>query len=312
MFEARFVDVSLASFFLLYSALSTLVCLGWNLFRHRMRAWPANLLFGLRIMPLVVSAFFIIAFIVPSFLLLEPRSIDEPVSAVVVTLGFCCLFFFLLGLFRAMVAQLRTSRALAAWLSGASRIDMSTRVPVFRTCRDLPAVTVSGVWKPRILVSEAAFAILTPAELRSALRHEAAHVRYLDNLKKLLFRFSAFPGLARLEAAWSEAAEMAADAAAVSSIKDALDLAAALIKLSKLGPMRVSPYLSTALLSSSADSLPLRLAKLFAWEEKRSSGYRPHKRLYTLLAAVTTIVCLVSTYPDLLVRVHAATEWLVQ
>lgn len=311
MFEARFAGVSLASFFLLYSVLSTLVCLGWNIFRHRMRSWPANLLFSLRIMPLVVSAFVILGFIVPSFLLLEPRSIDEPVSAVVVTLGFCCLFFFLWGLSQAVLAQVRTSQALAAWLSGASRIDMSTRVPVFRTCSDLPAVTVSGVWKPRILVSEAALAVLTPAELRSALRHETAHVRYLDNLRKLLFRFSTFPGMARLEAAWSDAAEMAADAAAVSSIKDALDLAAALIKLSKLGPMRVTPQLSTALLSSPADSLPLRLARLFAWEEKPRSEGRRHTGLYILLFAILS-VCIVSGYPDLLVRVHAVTEWLVQ
>ena len=247
----------------------------------------------------------------PSFLLLEPRSIDEPVGTVFFTLGLGCLYFLLWGIFRAVTAQVKTSQALAAWLSGASRIGTSSRVPVFRTHRDLPAVTVSGVWRPRVLVSEAALAILTPAELRSALRHEAAHVRCLDNLKKLLFRFSVFPGMSQLEAAWSDAAELAADAAAVSSIKDALDLAAALIKLSKLGPMRATPQLSTALLSSPADSLPLRLARLFAWEEKPGSEDRRYTRLYILLFAILT-ACIVSGYPDLLVRVHAVTEWLVQ
>lgn len=308
MFEARCIAVSFASFFLLYSALSGLVCLGWNLFGHHMHERPANLLFGLRMMPLLLSAFLTLGFIVPSFLLLEPRAIDEPIGATLVTLELCCWSFFLWAFSRTLIAQRKTSQALAAWLSGASRIEMKTRVPVFRTDRDMPAVTVSGVWKPRILVSEAALAILTPAELCIALRHERAHVRYFDNLRKLLFRFAAFPGMSRLEAAWSEAAEMAADDAAVSSVRDALDLAAALIKLSRLGPTRDSTDLTTALLS---DSLPLRLQRLFAWDNKRTSENPSRRRLYSFLV-LTAMICLVSTYAELLVPIHAVTEWLVQ
>ena len=308
MFEARFIVVSFAYFFLLYCALSTLVYMGWSLFGHRMRQWPANVLFALRTMPLTVSASVTLGIIVPSFLLLEPRSAEESLGAVLVTLGLCCLSLLVWGFCRALIAQAKTSQALAAWLNGASRIDLNTEVPVFRTYRDLPAVTVSGVWKPRILVSEAALEVLTPAELRTALRHETAHVRHLDNLKKLAFRFSAFPGMARLEGAWSEAAEMAADDAAVSSFRDALDLAAALIKLSRLGPIHASPNLTTALLSN---ALPLRLERLFAWDEKRTLECNSHRGLYTLLA-VSMIVCLASTYPDVLVWVQAVTEWLVR
>ena len=307
MFEARCIIVSLACFFLLYSTLSALVCLGWKLFCHRIRERSSDLLFAFRIMPLVVSASVTFGFVVPSFLLLEPRSIYEPLGTVLVTLGFGCLSLLVWGLSRGVVAQLKTSHALTAWLSGASRIEMRTRVPVFRTDRDLPAVIVSGVWKPRILVSDAALSLLTPAELRTALKHETAHVRYFDNLRKLLFRFSAFPGMARLEAAWSEAAEIAADDAAVSNFTDALDLASALIKLSRLSPIQVSPHLTTALLSN---SLPLRLERLFAWHKKRRTEDRPKRRLYALL--VVTMIVLVSTYPDLLLRVHAVTEWLVR
>jgi Zn-dependent protease with chaperone function len=309
MFEARCIVTSLAYFFLLYSSLSALVCLVGNLFNYRLRKRSANLLFALRIMPLAVSVSVTLGIIVPSFLLLEPRSIDESLGGIFVTLGLCCISLFFWGLSRALIAQMTTSKALAAWLSGASQIEMSARVPVFRTYRDLPPVTVSGIWKPRILVSEAALGLLTPAELRTALRHETAHVRYFDNLRKLLFRFSAFPGMARLEAAWSEAAEMAADDAAVSSFTDALDLASALIKLSKLNPIQVSADLTTALLS---DSLSLRLERLFAWDKKRKSEGRSKQRFYTLLVALTAILCLVSTYADLLLRVHAVTEWLVR
>ena len=308
MFEARFIVVSFAYFFLLYCALSALICMSWNLFGCRMRQWPANSLFAVRIMPLMASVSVTLGIIVPSFLLLEPRSAEESLGPVLVTLGLCCLSLLVWGFSRAVIAQVKTSQALAAWLNGASRIDLNTQVPVFRTDRDSPPVAVSGVWRPRILVSEAALAILTPAELRTALRHETAHVRYLDNLRKLVFRFSAFPGMASLEAAWSEAAEMAADDAAVDSVRDALDLAAALIKLSLLGPIRVSVDLTTALLS---DSLPLRLNRLFAWDKKRNAENRSNRGLRTLLL-LSTSICLLSAYPDLLVHVHSVTEWLVR
>ena len=46
-------------------------------------------------------------------------------------------------------------------------------------------------------------------------------MRSRDNLKKLAFRLSPAPGMAKLESAWQEAAELAADDAAVSSVRDA-------------------------------------------------------------------------------------------
>ena len=75
-------------------------------------------------------------------------------------------------------------------------------------------------------------------------------MRRRDNLKKLLLRFVAFPGMAGLEAAWLEATEMAADDAAVSNAGEALDLAAALIKLSRLGPVEAPVDLTAALVHS--------------------------------------------------------------
>ena len=46
--------------------------------------------------------------------------------------------------------------------------------------------------------------------------------------------------MAKLEQAWSEAAEIAADNAAVSSLSQALDLASALIKISRITPVRTA------------------------------------------------------------------------
>ena len=174
-----------------------------------------------------------------------------------------------------------------------------------------PALTVAGVYAPRVLVSESTLSVLTEQELQTALRHEIAHVRRRDNLKKLLFRFSVFPGMTPLESAWSDAAEMAADDAAVSSIREALDLAAALIKLSRLAQSRSQVALSTGFLQSSSGSLAARIQRLFAWD--CSQGRRDTQTwLYALPTAAIVCLCAVTTYGTVLSRMHAITEWLVR
>ena len=72
-----------------------------------------------------------------------------------------------------------------------------------------------------------------------------------DNLKKLVFRFCPFPGMAKLESAWSQAAELAADDAAVSNLNDAVDLAAALVKLSRLVPVEAAPVCTVGFVTGS-------------------------------------------------------------
>ena len=182
---------------------------------------------------------------------------------------------------------------------------------MLRTGKHAPGLAVAGVRDPKVLVSEASIAALTPPELRTALRHELAHVRSHDNLKKLLFRLSAFPGMAPLERTWSEEAELAADDSAVASVDDALDLAAALIKVSRLGSAQPCPELATGLLHSST-ALPLRLQRLFSWEQRPRSLGSGTGRWYGIISAVAMLVLVVTTYSAALTQVHAVTEWLVR
>ncbi len=93
-----------------------------------------------------------------------------------------------------------------------------------------PALMLVGVCRPKVMVSDLAAAVLSERELRVAIRHELGHRSSRDNLKKLLINATPFPGMSSLERAWREAAELAADDAAVESQQDALDLASALIK----------------------------------------------------------------------------------
>jgi Zn-dependent protease with chaperone function len=318
MFAARCIGVSLAVFVLLYVSLSLGVSRGWRLmlrmFRPESARGSADSLFVLRILPLALSSVVTLVFTLPSFLLLEPRSTDEAIGRAPLALGCSCLILVGVGIARAAMAQWRASRALVQWLNGSTRMESQVTesgeaVPIFRTCNVGPSVTVAGLCAPKVLVSEAALALLNPPELRTALRHEIAHARHYDNLKKLMFRFSVFPAMADLEHAWSEEAEMAADDAAVSSFQDALHLAAALIKVSRLGTMEASGELTMALLHSST-ALSARVRRLVTW--KTAQKLQNGRWFYRLLAAGAVAIAMVTTYSSALTQMHALTEWLVR
>jgi len=319
MFTARCIGVSLAVFILIYVFLSLAVSWGWKLARRMFRArsarTAADLLFILRVLPLALSALVTFAFTLPSFLLLEPRSTSERIGTAPLALGLCCLILLTAGVARAAIAQLRASRALVEWLASSMPMGSQGRgsgdgVPIFRTSSSALSLTVAGVCAPKVFISEAAVATLNPAELRTALRHEIAHALRYDNLKKLVFRFSVFPAMAALERAWSEETEMAADDAAVYSFQDALNLAAALIKVSRLGPMKSSGELTMALLHSST-ALTARVRRLVAWD-KTPKPESQGECLHALLVTAAIVIGVVTTYGSVLTRMHAVTEWLVR
>jgi len=317
MFVARCTAISLALFVLLYMPVSLAISRGWGLLpqllKPRTARGSADLLFALRVLPFALAAIFTLVFTLPSLLLLEPRSTNEAVGTAPLMLGLCCIVVLLAGIVRAVSAQIRTSRVLTKWLDGSTVMDPGAPVPVFVTSRDAaatkhaPSLTVAGVRDPKVFVSEDAIAALTPPELRIALRHEAAHARSYDNLKKLLFRFSVFPGMAGLERSWSEQSELAADDAAVSCVRDALDLAGALIKVSRLGTAPQAE-LATGLLHSST-ALGTRVQRLIAWK-KISAAPGKYSR-YALPSLCGTLFVLAATYGSFLTGLHVVTEWLM-
>jgi beta-lactamase regulating signal transducer with metallopeptidase domain len=336
MFALRGIAVSFSIFILLYSALSLAVCGVWRSLRlgaqrHSARR-GADLLFILRTIPFVVATGVTLALAVPSFLLLEPRAVNEPIGVLPVVLGLCGMAAVLVGIWKAAAALLRASRAVARWSSDAGEIevreidarevnaresktggiDSTDSLPVMRVSGAAPPLTAAGILRPTVWLSRAAEFVLTERELQSALRHEVVHVRRHDNFRKLILRLVAFPGMAEMESAWREATEMAADDAAVSNASEALDLAAAVIKLSRLAPLEAPAELTTALVNSPAESVNARVERLIAWTEPRNSPAKKYSWAYPLCAAIAVVAMLVVTYSELLVRVHAATEWLVR
>jgi Zn-dependent protease with chaperone function len=316
MFLARCIGVSLAVFVLLYLSTSLLVARIWRFGLRWLNPESARssetLLFLIRTLPLLLSALTTLAFTVPSFLIFEPRSTDEEVGVVPVVLALFFLGLVAWGISRAVATQLRTARTVSAWLSGATAVREKATVPVYRTCQGTPALTVAGLGSPRVLVSDTAYSVLTSHELNTALRHEFAHVRSRDNWKKLVFCVLEFPGMSALESAWSEKAEMAADDAAVSSFDDALDLASALIKLSRMAPVQTTPEFSSGLLHSSPASLSIRVRRLFQWNQPQRKLRTPRNWKVWLPAAAMILTTITLNYGFALIQMHKLTEWLVR
>ena len=310
MFALR-IAVSLDWFLLLYCLLSILVQTVWRAVRPLEVAQRsvATILFGLRILPLVASLIITFALVVPSQLL-EPLPINEVMSAIPLALGVCALLLIACGIVRAIAAQTRTTRAVTCWLEGARPLKVNANPSVtFQSRRESPPLIVVGVRHPRVLVSESTVALLTPDELRMALKHEVEHMKSRDNLKRLILVFCPFPGMAKLESAWSQSAELAADDAATSNQRDALDLAAALVKLSRLVPVKAPPIFSTAFV---AGSISERVARLLDWDEATKSR-RVQIRAWFLIPFAIAVSLLVSVaHRPVLTLTHQVTEWIVR
>lgn len=316
MFAVRGFVVSFSVFVMVYASLSVAVCCAWRRawFRaqkHSMRR-AADFLLLMRGVPLAAAVLVTALLVAPSFLLLEPRVADEPFGIGALVLAIAGVAIVFCGVLKAMFALKVSSRSIAESVRQARVAGSISAVPLFRVTPTAHGLTVAGVLKPRVLISDAVESLLTSRELQTALRHELAHVRRHDNLKKLFLRVIAFPGMEGLESAWLHATEMAADDAAVCSPDQALDLASALIKLSRLTPAAPAVLLTTALAQSPAASVNARVERLIAWDNLRLTPTRRYSRLYILCAGLGAAVALAWTYGALLQQVHSLTEWLVR
>jgi Zn-dependent protease with chaperone function len=157
------------------------------------------------------------------------------------------------------------------------------------------------------MVSDNAITVLSDDELEVAVRHELGHMRSWDNLKKVLISATPFPGMRSLEHSWRQAAELAADDSAVRNRREALALAAALIKLSKSSQPWAEPSLATGLVSGSTP-IGVRLERLIEW--RVAIRHRLTSRWIILLLS-TMILGIVGNYSVALSVTHRLTELLV-
>jgi hypothetical protein len=308
IFVLRAIMVSLAFFVLLYSFLSLLMVLAWR--GLRLRSFDKHIgargLFTLRVAPFAISAAVSLFLTLPSFLLLETHSLDEDLGTFV--LGACALLILGTGICRVLAAEERTRRVVSACLESAIGVEPNAVAPAIILAQSITPMMLVGVRVPRILISASACKVLNHGELQAAVRHETVHSRSRDNLRKAILNCLRFPGMASLEEAWREASELAADDGAVSSRAEALDLAAALIKLARHFPCQAMPELATGLMSAGG-SVTSRVERLMAWKE--SSAASPYRWRYVLSVTLIAVFGLAAKLGPALVLVHSLTERLV-
>jgi Zn-dependent protease with chaperone function len=278
----------------------------------------ARFLLALRLLPFGLATLFVFGLCVPSYLWLEPTGTAERVGTLSVILA-------LLGAATWSISVARTAHSLVASQRHNRLCRLAgdeTRVPgesssLIVVEEDAPLLALSGLLRPRLLISRSVLHTLSSEELDAALSHEQAHRRSRDNAKRLLLLLAPdmFPfvrPLRTLERNWSKFTEWAADdRATAGNARRALSLAAALVRFARMGSAPRLPYLSTSLLACDRE-LSARVDRLLhAVPITRSHAKQPHHWLRT--ASFLLVGCLGALFlvPSALSLVHELLELLL-
>jgi Zn-dependent protease with chaperone function len=218
---ARLACLSLAAFFLVHAALGLAVSAltPWAV-RAASRMAPAlgaRVLLSLRLFPAALSLLLVAGLCTPSYLWLEPKAAPESV-------GLACLAAAILGLSVWGVSLARGTRAIVRsqrHIRECRSAGQEVRLPGERPAAwvvdgTAPRVMLTGVFRPRLVISRNVLATLTAEQLSAVVRHERAHSLSRDNLKRLLLLLAPdiLPFVAafrNLEKGWARIAEWAAD-----------------------------------------------------------------------------------------------------
>jgi hypothetical protein len=260
----RLLCLCLASFFAVNAAAGLLISFVSRAAvrsAESMRARSAaRFLLAVRLFPCVAGISVVLALCVPSYLWLEPQASSERI-------GWACLALALLGAAGWLVSLARVTRALvlsARFNRGCRQTgcethlhgELSTAVVVEK---DAPLLALTGVFRPHLIVSQAVLRSLSAAELELALQHENAHRTSRDNLKRLFLLLSPGPipflrSFSSIERRWATFSEWAADDEAVRGDSHrALSLAAALLRVARMGVAPRLSFLHTSLCADDQD-----------------------------------------------------------
>lgn len=311
MYTLRAILVSCSVFVLVYVSVSATISWIWrpvgSVLQVRSPRRLAHLIYSLRMSPLALAMIFVSGFTIPAFLRFEPLVSEEAVGVLPVILSAGLLLLAAIGIRRAWGAYSQTEGWVHQCMAGSAPYDAGRDIAVV-TSPSAPPAALAGLCRSTVLISSAARASLTPPELRCTIAHELAHASARDNLKKLLMHACAFPGLAELERTWLDVIEFAADAAAVNSDADAVELASALVKVSRLHSGAL-PAIVTGLVQRP----PLLAARVQRLLRRDQAAGANRVRGGMLTAAFGAAVLTIALNYDVLLRAaHELTELLVR
>src|SRR5579862_329954 len=266
----RLAWMSLASFFLVHLALGLIVLsLTPTAIRIAggMRAGSAaRFLLAVRALPCALAILVVAGLCIPSYLWLEPDGAAEGIGGLAFVSATLCLWIWTFSIVRGTRALVRSARYVGKFQTFARGVDHCPAAWVID--QDGPSIGVAGIFRPQIVIHKDVWAALTPEQLDAALRHEQAHAASHDNLKKLLILLIpdvlpfARTGFQDLDRAWARFAEWAADdRAAGGDPRRSLGLAAALVRVTRLGTSSRTPALVTSFVAD-ANELGVRVNRL--------------------------------------------------
>lgn len=285
----------------------------------------ARIIFGLRTLPVAAALLFVVAFVVPAYLLHEPVESGEVVSAKLAFIAGLCAVAGVVAIFRVVQTWFSTWRLMKNWLAGATPIHIEgVGLPIYRIAHAFPVLAVVGVFRPRIFVAEIVLSSLGEDELRAAIAHEYGHLRSRDNLKRTILRVCRdlliLPIGKNLDLAWAQNAEAVADEfAARDGSRKALNLASALIKITRIVPKGTTPSLPVGayILTDREGDIASRVRRLLHLSE--GVALIPRQKFFALPSYVWSLgVCLLLAihFVDqrLLLTTHEAIErfvWII-
>ena len=323
--------LALAALLALNACASLLTAAAWRVAAPRTSGWPAaaraRLLFTLRALPPALAALCVSALVLPAYVLNEPTHTSETVGVKLLLLAAASAAGVLLALRRVAATWLATRRLAREWMRRAEPVAVrGVAVPTYRIRHRFPVIAVVGVLRPRLFIAAQVFDALADTELAAALAHERRHVGARDNLKRALLQAGQdallfFPVGRALARDWQRESELAADEAAASEgPAAALDLASAIIKISRLIPAGARPALPAGahlLGAEEGDGLSRRVLNLLrlAAPDGRA-GAAPSCAARALHAPALWLgLCAASlfvlTRPDVLRLTHALIEQVV-
>lgn len=248
MFYLLSISLCCAVFFIVLAGSSALCMWAGRLARRAVSslapAAVANLLFTIRLLPLLLASLATFGFVLPALLKFEPRSTGELVGWPLLGLAILGAVVFIVMSLRAANIIRSTRVAEATWSRHSKKLLLENiHVPIYCLDGSGSVLAVLGFLRPKIFVARQIVDKLTPAELMAAVEHERAHVTSFDNLKQLVLKVTRIPrwlrGSGGADSAWTNASEIAADEAALASGISVLDLSSALIKVAALSTRAV-------------------------------------------------------------------------
>lgn len=310
------LSVALAAYAVLSTLASIAVAAAWRVVD--MRGLPAHVrarkIVMLRVFPSAAAAIVTLGLVIPGFVVFEPVRTVELVGPALVALAGAGAWLLLAAVALAIRTVLVTMKLERAWLRSATAFDFDppAGIPAYAIDSPAPIVALVGVFSPKLLAARAVIEACTQQELANIVAHEHGHFRSMDNLTRWFLtcapdalRWS--PVHREMTAAWSDAAEDAADDAATASEALArVELAALLLKVARLASgstwstVAVSPFVD-------ADGLDRRVRRLLERDQPLPASAWMNLLPLTATGLVAAVLAGLNS-PAMLKRVYEVVE----